>query len=227
MVNTVFCTPGALSAYRKEAVMKNLNAWLNQTFMGTKANIGEDRALTNMILNDGWSVKFQSNAVVYTTMPVSYGKLCKMFLRWARSNVRETLAMAAFIFKKFRRGAMSGARVNFVMSGINLVFSQAIVSLIIGFMFFRPQTYLSQMMLGVIIASTAPAVFYALRKRNSDSLWAYAYGLFWFVGLWWITPWAVITCRNGNWLTRQLPAGGPTSPDKKLLSMPAQLPTAA
>jgi len=225
MVNTVFCTPGAISAYRKEIVMKNLNAWLNQTFLGTKANIGEDRALTNMILNDGWSVKFQSNAVVYTTAPTTYGKLCRMFLRWARSNVRETLAMAVFIFKKFRCGSMSGARVNFIMSCINLVFPQVIASLIIGFIFFRPQIYLSQLMLGVVIASTAPAAFYALRKKDSDSLWAYAYGLFWFVGLWWITPWAIATCRNGNWLTRQLPTEGPMMPGKRIL--PAELGTAA
>jgi hyaluronan synthase len=227
MVNTVFCTPGALSAYRKEVVMKNLNAWLNQTFLGTKANIGEDRALTNMIINDGWNVKFQSNAVVYTMVPTTYGKLCKMFLRWARSNVRETLAMAAFIFKKFRRGSMSGARVNFIMSCINIVVPQAIASLIIGFIFLRPQIYLSQLMLGVVISSTAPAVFYALRKKNSDSLWAYAYGLFWFAGLWWITPWAIATCRNGNWLTRQLPTERPLTPGRRILSVPAGLGTAA
>jgi hyaluronan synthase len=225
MVDTVFCTPGALSAYRKEVVVKNLNAWLNQTFMGTKANIGEDRALTNMILNDGWSVKFQSNAVVYTATPTTYVKLCKMFLRWARSNVRETIAMATFIFRKFRSGPMSGARINFIMSCINLVFPHVIASLILGFIFIRPQIYLSQLMLGVVVASTAPAVFYAWRKKNSDSLWAYAYGLFWFVGLWWITPWAIITARNGNWLTRQLPIRRPTAPDRRIL--PVELGTAA
>jgi hyaluronan synthase len=219
MVNTVFCTPGALSAYRKELVVKNLNVWLNQTFLGEKANIGEDRALTNMILNDGWSVRFQSNAVVYTMVPTAYGKLCKMFLRWARSNVRETLAMGKFIFRKFRSGSMSGARINFLMSCVNLIIPQAIASLFIGFIYMQPQVYLSQIMLGTIIAATAPAVFYALQKKNSDSLWAYAYGLFWFAGLWWITPWAVVTCRNGNWLTRQLPKGKPQAAGKRIIQL--------
>jgi hyaluronan synthase len=74
-------------------------------------------------------------------------------------------------------------------------------------------------MLGTIIAATAPAVFYALQKKNSDSLWAYAYGLFWFVGLWWITPWAVVTCRNGNWLTRQLPKGKPQAAGKRIIQL--------
>jgi hyaluronan synthase len=225
MVNTVFCTPGAFSAYRKEIVLKNLNVWLNQTFLGTKASIGEDRALTNMILDDGWSVRFQSNAVVYTMVPTTYGKLCKMFLRWARSNVRELLVMGKFMFRKFRNGSMSGARVNFIVSCTNLIIPQVIVSLFIGFIFLRPQIYLSQIMLGTVIASTAPAAFYALQKKNSDSLWAYAYGLFWFVGLWWIAPWAVITARNGNWLTRQLPKEKPMASGKRIMRL--RLETAA
>ena len=217
MINTVFCTPGALSAYRKDVVMKNLNAWLNQTFLGTKANIGEDRAMTNMIINNGWTVKFQSNAIVYTTVPTTYIKLCKMFLRWARSNVRETLAMGKFIFKKFRSGSMNGARVNFVMSCMNLIVFKGIASVIIGFIFLKPQIYLSQLVFWAVVASTIPAVFYTVQRKNSDSLWAYVYGLFWLAGLWWITPWAILTARNGNWLTRQLPGERPIMPGKKVL----------
>ena len=217
MVNSVFCTPGALSAYRKEVVLKNLNVWLNQTFFGTKANIGEDRALTNMILEDGWSVRFQSNSFVYTTVPTTYGTLCRMFMRWARSNVRETLAMARFIFRKFRSGSMSGARINFLTSCGGVIIPQIIVSMLIGLLYMQPQVYFSQIMLGTVLASSAPAVFYALQKKDSDALWAYAYGLFWLVGLWWISPWAVITARNGSWLTRQLP--NPVTPPKRIVSM--------
>lgn len=219
MVDTVFCTPGALSAYRKDVVMKHLNAWLNQTFLGVKANIGEDRAMTNMIISDGLTVKFQSNAIVYTTVPVAYTKLCRMFLRWARSNVRETLNMGKFIFKKFRSGAMGGARINFIMSCLNLISFHGIASMIIGFTFLRPQIYLSQLLFGAVIASTAPAVFYMIQRKHSDSLWIYPYGLLWLAGLWWITPWAILTARNGNWLTRQHPGESPLTPGKKVLQL--------
>lgn len=51
MLGTVMCTPGALSGYRREAVMNCLEDWINQTFMGQPSDIGEDRAMTNMILN--------------------------------------------------------------------------------------------------------------------------------------------------------------------------------
>jgi hyaluronan synthase len=219
MVDTVFCTPGALSAYRKDVIMKNLKTWLNQTFMGRKATIGEDRAMTNMILNCGWAVRFQSNAIVYTNVPTEYRGLCKMFLRWARSNVRETLAMGKFVFKKFRSGSATGARVNFITSCLSLVFQKALIGMVAACMFFAPQVYLSQLMFGTVIASTAPAIFYVLRRKDSDLLWAYAYGLFWLAGLWWITPWAMLTARNGKWLTRQLPQGRPVPTSKRELRL--------
>src|SRR5690606_17008311 len=59
MLGSVLCTPGALSAYRKEAVMACLPDWINQTFMGQPSDIGEDRAMTNMILKQGYHVQFQ------------------------------------------------------------------------------------------------------------------------------------------------------------------------
>jgi hyaluronan synthase len=89
VINTVMCTPGALSAYRGSVLLKVLNEWLGQTFMGRRANIGEDRALTNLILREGYLTRFQKNALVYTEVPMTYRNLYKMLLRWARSNVRE------------------------------------------------------------------------------------------------------------------------------------------
>ncbi|HBG27841.1 MAG: hypothetical protein A2Y10_06830 [Planctomycetes bacterium GWF2_41_51] len=206
MVNTVFCTPGALSAYRKKAINKDLKAWLEQTFFGKPATIGEDRAITNIVLRNGYHVKFQSNSLVYTIVPTAYKQLCKMYLRWARSNVRETFVMAKFIFKKFRTGPRSGAIVNFFMSSISMLLPQAAISAFVAAVFIDPQVYISQVAFATVLASTAPVAFYIIRRRSSDSLWAYAYGIFWLVGLWWITMWALITMGNGKWLTRDLPA---------------------
>jgi len=39
--------------------MKHLQPWLNQTFMGRPAKIGEDRAITNLVLQGGYHVTFQ------------------------------------------------------------------------------------------------------------------------------------------------------------------------
>ena len=209
MVNTVFCTPGALSAYRKKAIMKDLDRWLHQTFLGQPATIGEDRAMTNIILRNGYYVRFQSDAIVYTMVPTEYKQLCKMFLRWARSNVRETWETIKFIFTKFRTGSASGARVNFIVSCVNPIISRLLVFSVAGWMLTQPYVYLSQLLLGGAVASTVSAIFYLLRRRSSEAIWAYVYGWFWLAGLWWISIWAILTMRNGKWMTRDLPNGRP------------------
>ncbi|MEN6385596.1 MAG: glycosyltransferase [Phycisphaerales bacterium] len=207
MVNSVFCTPGALSAYRKKAIIKDLNDWLKQTFFGKPATIGEDRAITNIVIKNGYDVRFQSNSIVYTIVPTGYKQLCKMFLRWARSNVRENIVMAGFIFKKYRKTSRTGAIINFIMAILCMIIPQAIIGAIMCAMYMDPQVYVTQVAFGTTLASTVPVIFYSIRRRNSDSLWAYAYGLFWLVALWCITRWACITMGHGKWLTRELPQG--------------------
>src|SRR5690606_32245435 len=71
-LNSVLCTPGALAAYRRSAVFAVLPDWINQTFMGRPSDIGEDRAMTNMILKKGHHVLFQRNAYCYTNVPEKY-----------------------------------------------------------------------------------------------------------------------------------------------------------
>jgi hyaluronan synthase len=82
---TVYCCPGALAAYRAQIVHKVLDTWLNQRFLGARCTFGEDRALTNAILAEGYDSVYQGSAVVHTLVPETYSKLCKMYLRWDRS----------------------------------------------------------------------------------------------------------------------------------------------
>ncbi|MFA5424789.1 MAG: glycosyltransferase [Phycisphaerae bacterium] len=203
MVDTVFCTPGALSAYKRKPVMKHLEQWLNQTFLGKPAKIGEDRAMTNLIIRDGWKVKFQSDAIVYTNVPCKYKNLCKMLLRWARSNVRETLIMSTFIFSRFRRTRATGARINFLTSCVNLLVPRALFGALIATVSLEASDYLLQLLAGSSVWATVPAAFYVLKRKTSDALYAFAYSVFWLFGLFWITPWAMLTPANGKWLTRE------------------------
>jgi len=203
MVNTVICTPGALSAYRRDVVLKVLPTWLGQKFFGKPANIGEDRAMTNLILRLGYSVHYQKNATVYTNVPVKYKNLCKMFIRWARSNIRENLVMSTFIFTRFRKKSATGARINFSLQFLTMVKSPFYLVGTLGCLFLRPLEFGLSVLIGILIHSTISAVFYWWRCRGSEGLWAYAYGLFWVVGLFWISVYALTTPHRTGWLTRQ------------------------
>jgi hyaluronan synthase len=88
---TVYCCPGALAAYRTRVVRDVLDGWVGQRFLGRPCTYGEDRAMTNDILGQGYDCVYQRAGVVHTLVPTTYRRLCKMFLRWDRSYVREEL----------------------------------------------------------------------------------------------------------------------------------------
>lgn len=208
MVKTVMCTPGALSAYRRNVMMGVLKEWMDQTFCGRPANIGEDRAMTNLIIREGYDVVFQQNARVYTQVPVRYTHLCKMYLRWARSNIRETIAMTRFIFKPFRTGSKLGARINLISGWMVLTKSPFFLVVTWALILWHPATFGVTVILGVIVSSSLAAVMYAWKFGSFSSLWAFAYGFYFFITLIWIRPYALLTPHKSGWLTRQIKVPG-------------------
>jgi hyaluronan synthase len=222
-VNTVICQPGALSAYRRDIVMKVLDHWLNQTFLGNPANIGEDRSMTNHILREGYHVLYQRDAVVWTKMPVNYKSVCKMFLRWNRSNVRECLVMAKFIFKNFRETSKLGGRIHFLLNAQTLTFSQIIFVFSVCCWLWKPHLFLVTLLAGVAMRSLAPGLLYWWRTRSSDAIWAYPYGLVWILSMSWIMPYALMTPQKTSWLTRG--TGRKAEPKTELqMPLPAETP---
>ena len=203
-LNTVLCTPGALAAYRSEAVFNCLDAWINQTFMGQPSDIGEDRAMTNMILRQGYHVLFQRNAYAYTNVPERYRGLHKMFTRWGRSNVRENIEMGKYVFTDFRRGSKAGARLLFVGQAIRILMCYPLLIMMFYFMVTHPLLFLSSTLLSILVVSTFPVIFYARRYRLSESFWAYSYSILYTFGLFWITPYAIATANRRGWLTRNI-----------------------
>lgn len=212
MVRTVMCTPGALSAYRKTAIDGVLKEWLDQTFCGRPSNIGEDRAMTNLIIREGYDVLFQQNAMVLTEVPATYSRLCLMYLRWARSNIRETIAMTRFLFKPFREGPKLGARINLISDWMSLTKTQLFLAITWGLILWHPMIFGVKAALGIILASSLSAILYAWKFGSFSSVLAFVYGFFFFTSLVWIKPYAMLTPHKSGWLTRHI-----TSPQNKKL----------
>jgi hyaluronan synthase len=204
MLGSVLCTPGAAAAYRKTAVFGCLEEWINQTFMGQPSDIGEDRAMTNMILKQGQHVLFQRNATVLTNVPEEYTGLYKMFIRWARSNVRENIAMSKFVFTNFREGSKFGSRLLLINQSLKMIMSYPFLIFMFIFIATHPVLFFSSTLASILIISTFPVIFYAKRYNLKDSLWAYSYSVFYTFSLFWITPYAIATANKRGWLTRGL-----------------------
>ncbi|MBB1140800.1 glycosyltransferase family 2 protein [Myroides sp. WP-1] len=204
-LNSVLCTPGALAAYRREAVMNCLEAWINQTFMGNPSDIGEDRAMTNMILKQGYHVLFQKNAYVLTNTPERFKGLYKMFIRWERSNVRENIMMSKFAFTKFRKGSTVGPRILLLNQWLKVILAYPMLLLMLYLVLSYPIMFVTSALAGILIFSSIQVIFYANKYTIKDSFWAYTYSIFYTFTLFWITPYAIATANRRGWLTRTLP----------------------
>lgn len=204
-LGSVLCTPGGLAAYRRDAVLNCLEDWMHQTFMGKTTDIGEDRAMTNMILKQGMHVRFQSNAVVLTNIPERYKNLYKMFIRWERSNVRENIKMSKFAFTNYREESKVGPRILVLNQWIKVVFAYPFMILMLIFIVLYPVLFISSTLVSILVFSSIPALFYAKSYNVGESLWMYCYSLFYTFSLFWITPYAIATASRRGWLTRDLP----------------------
>lgn len=205
---TVLCTPGALSAYRRSAVVPLASEWLSRTFMGHKTAIGEDRELTCMLLRDKWEVVYQESANAYTNMPVTYAQLCKMLLRWVRGDIRENLLMFENVINNLSLNNPKSIALFFHYVVFNIGVMSPIVMLpvmmiYIAFNFLASLFVVKYFFVILVLWSLLPMVVYTRKKSFKYSMHSLTYSVFYLLFLLWIPLYAFLTINNNKWLTRK------------------------
>ncbi|MHB8525531.1 MAG: glycosyltransferase family 2 protein [Candidatus Acidiferrales bacterium] len=197
---TVYCCPGALTGYRTSVVRSVLERWSAQTFWGVPCTYGEDRALTNFILEAGFHTVYQRSAVVHTIAPETYGKLCKMFLRWDRSYIREEIRFQSIVWKR-PLVPRCIALCDRLITNLRYPVNYSALFLLIYLAFGKP--FMVLRLLTVIGVMSFFNMLYFLRsERSMDFLYGILYAYFGFFTLFWIFPYAFFTLRSRSWLTR-------------------------
>lgn len=197
---TVYCCPGALAGYRSSVVRRVFDAWMGQTFLGARCTYGEDRSMTNYILADGYDTVYQRSAIVHTVVPKSYGKLCKMFLRWDRSYIREELRFARIVWSRPLRSRVI-AIVDTLITNLRYPVGYSCLGLLVVFTMDDPRTLLR--VLGAMgLMSMLNMVYYLRSERSWNFLFGVLYAYFSSFTLFWIFPYALLTARARSWLTR-------------------------
>jgi len=198
---TVYCCPGALSAYRLSAVHKVLHDWSKQTFMGVPCTFGEDRAMTNMILAEGFDTVYQRNAVVHTIVPETYVKLTRMFLRWERSYVREEWKFLSSVLWKRPWKTRWISIIDSFFTNMRFPMIYVTLAMLVTLVMSDPFTLL-RLLVAIGLMSTFYMLYYLRSEKSPDFVYGIAYAYFAFFTLFWIFPYAVLTVRARSWLTR-------------------------
>ncbi len=201
MYGFVFCTPGALSAYRREAIMPILDEWRQQTFLGVRCTIGEDRAFTNLVLRQGYDAVYQRSAVVYTTVPENYRCLSRMFLRWDRSNFRESLVQLSYMFSRYRPRRRLLPILDFFVRELEFPMTSIFLPLMLASFLCCP-ILIVKFISGMALVSFFLTFYYLRQERDADFVYGVVYSFYALLFLRWVKPYAFLTLRDGRWLTR-------------------------
>jgi len=87
--NCVQCMSGPISMYRNSVLQQCLDLWADQRFLGHQCTFGDDRHLTNRVLQLGLATKFTPLALCHTETPTTYLRWLSQQTRWTRSAFRE------------------------------------------------------------------------------------------------------------------------------------------
>lgn len=198
---TVACCPGALSSFKKAIILPFMDEWENQRFLGRPVNHGEDQALTNIVLRQGYDTVYQRTAVVNTLVPTTYSQLSRMFLRWDRSYIVEGFSFARFMFTRYREKNRLLPIVTFFVSNLRFVLV-AVAIMEAPKLFDTNVTTVGRSMVALALGAIFSAAYYLRFERSFRWIYGVLYAVFSLVALQWILPWALVTVRDERWGTR-------------------------
>jgi hyaluronan synthase len=110
--------------------------------------------------------------------------------------------MSKYVFTDFRKGSKVGTRLLFISQAIEIIMSYPFMLIMFIFIAMHPILFLSSTLVTILVISSFSVLFYAKRYKLSQSFWAYSYSILFTFGLFWITPYAIVTAGKSGWLTR-------------------------
>lgn len=195
----VTCCPGCFSAYRTEVARAVVGPWKERTVFGTKSTFGDDRSLTNFVLQAGWKVTYSRSAIATTIVPETYNKFFKQQLRWKKSWIREGMCGAAtFMWRKHPLASVS-FYINLIIPIVSpfIVVTGLLINIIHG-NFLLAGLFL----LSISLMSLVFGLYEYVISGNKYWLYAVPFSVFYSIILVWQMPLAIIRLSDTRWGTR-------------------------
>ncbi|WP_303870585.1 glycosyltransferase [Acetobacterium wieringae] len=197
--DAVTCLSGPLSCYRKKIVLDNKDEWLNQTFFGQKATFGDDRSMTNFVLQHH-RTGYQDSAVCSTIVPNQYNVFLKQQMRWKRSWLRESLIAGSFIWKK--EPFMS---VFFYMGLIVPIAAPIVVIYNLIYIPIVLRVFPTTFFVGLLMMAMLMSLMQLFMRKSTTWIFGLLFCLYYEVVLLWQMPIAWVTFWKSTWGTRMTP----------------------
>lgn len=196
-IGTVVCCSGCLAAYRTENLREIIDEFHNQEFLGERCTHSEDRHLTNIILRNGYKVRFVPEAKSYTETPSTLRSFVRQQLRWKRGYVRESIYTLAYSWRNQKRLFVQlltwDLTATFLCVGLHV---RLLVLLAVD------PLYVLRVILPMWVIAITLRYLYVFVRAPRKTLGVFIYGLLFEFVLYWINIYALFTVKNSSWITR-------------------------
>lgn len=198
--DAVTCLSGPLACYKKSIILENMDAWLNQRFLGHRATFGDDRSMTNFVL-EKHRTSYQDAAICSTIVPNRQSVFLKQQMRWKRSWLRESIIASKFMWKKEPFAAASfymGVLIP-ILAPIIVIYN--LIYIPINYRIF-PKTFL----IGILLMSLLMSMAQLFLRKSSTWIFGLVFSIYYEAVLLWQMPIAWVTFWKSTWGTRMTPS---------------------
>ena len=195
--DSVTCLSGPISCYRKDLVLKNRDAWLNQKFLGHPATFGDDRSMTNFILRHHRTT-YQDTAVCSTIVPSEFKVFLRQQMRWKRSWLRESLIAGSYMWYKepFQALSFYAGFIVPVLAPLVVIYNLIVVPL-------EYHIFPAVFIMGILLMSFLMSFVYLMLRKSRIWIYGVVFCLFYEFILLWQMPVACVTFWKSTWGTRK------------------------
>lgn len=194
----VFCCSGPFSAYKKSIIDKIKEKYVSQVFFGKNCTYGDDRHLTNLVLERGYQTIYARDAEAATYVPETMKGYLKQQVRWNKSFYRELLWSGKLMFSKpiyFMYELLMQTMLPFLLLGAILILGYQI--------FFQHHYQLLFFYFLILLGMSLIRIVYAIYRTKDRNFFLFLLYGFLHVAL--LLPtrlYALATLNNTKWGTR-------------------------
>jgi chitooligosaccharide synthase NodC len=194
---TVLCCSGPLAAYRRSVLDKVWHRYTHQSYREVACTYGDDRHLTNLVLDVGYDTIFVPSAHAITNAPEDLRSYLKQQLRWNKSFYRELLWTFPFLLQRSSYIVFEVI----IQTALPLLLTLAVTTAVLAAVFAEPERLIHY--LEMIVVMAALRCSYAIYRTKKLSFLLFI--LYGFVHVVLLIPTrirALLTLSDNRWGTR-------------------------
>lgn len=191
----VTCCSGVLSAYRSSFLKQIIKQYISQTFLGSECTYGDDRHLTNLVLENKYKINYVEDAICYTVVPANYKQFFIQQLRWKKSFIRESIISLKYAFTHSIILPVE-ILLNLLIPCLSILIRISIILSIIFYPLIIPVILMSIIFIAII------RNFILFFENKTLALYTIPYAFVHELALFWLYFIAIFTLHKNHWGTR-------------------------